>query len=92
MMKKLYIIPLILFVLTRLITGRAAQYPLSLTDKSKQEYFHSIPTSFSLSADQVDRLRDAATHLLYASPDFQRLVQDINGQIMTSPVGKVDDP
>jgi len=69
----------------------------SLPDKSKQEYFHSIPTSFSLSTDQVDRLRDAATHLLYASPEFQRLVRDMNGQIMTSPAGirpsgKEDNP
>jgi len=69
----------------------------SLPDKSKQEYFHSIPTSFSLSADQVDRLRDAATHLLHASPEFQRLIRDMNGQIMRSPVGirpsgKEDNP
>jgi len=54
----------------------------SLPEKTERDYFHSIPTSFSLQADQVDRLRDVAARLLFASPDFQRLVRDMDGNIL----------
>jgi len=59
----------------------------SLPKKTEMDYFHSIPTSFSLQADQVDRLRDVAARLLFASPYFQRLVRDMDGEIPRPPFG-----
>jgi NTE family protein len=52
----------------------------SLSDKTERNYFNGIPTMLSLPSDQVDRLRDVAAKLLYASPDFQRLVADMGGR------------
>jgi len=63
----------------------------SLPEKSEQEYFHSIPTSLSLSAYQVDRLRKVAAQLLYSSPEFKRLVHDVNGRI-TVPLAEKSIP
>lgn len=54
----------------------------SLAEKAERDYFHNIPTSLSLSADQVDRLREVAAKLLYSSPEFQRLVRDTGGKII----------
>lgn len=52
----------------------------ALPEKAERDYFHSIPTTLSLSPDQVDRLREVAAKLLHASPDFQRLIKDMNGR------------
>lgn len=57
----------------------------ALPDKAERDYFHGIPTTLSLPPEQVDRLRDVATKLLYASPDFQRLVADMGGRISSIP-------
>lgn len=57
----------------------------SLPEKSEQEFFHSIPTALSLSEKQVDRLRGVAAKLLYSSPDFQRLIRDMGGKVLTPP-------
>jgi len=54
----------------------------SLADKKEQEYFQNIPTSLSLSADQVDKLRNVAARLIYSSPEFQKLVRDTGGKII----------
>jgi NTE family protein len=69
----------------------------SLPEQTERDYFHGIPTTFSLPADQVDRLRDVAARLLYTSPDFQRLVADVGGKIPTpasrlQPAKARDDP
>ena len=53
----------------------------SLPDKKEREYFNDIPTTFSLPADQVDRLRDVAGRLLYLNEDFHKLLKDIEGRI-----------
>jgi NTE family protein len=55
----------------------------ALPEQAERDYFHGIPTTFSLTADQVDRLRETAARLLYASHDFQRLVADMGGRIPT---------
>jgi hypothetical protein len=52
----------------------------SLPEKKDREYFHRIPTTFSLSTEQVDRLREVAAKLLLASPDFKRFVVDMGGK------------
>jgi len=54
-----------------------------LPEKAERDYFHGIPTTLTLPEDQVDRLRSVAAKLLYTSPDFQRLIHDIGGIILT---------
>ena len=49
----------------------------ALPEQSERDYFQRIPTTFSLPAEQVDRLREVAPQLLAASADFQRLVHDM---------------
>jgi NTE family protein len=56
-----------------------------LTDKAELDYLNELPTSFSLSAEAVDRLRAAAGTIIMASPEFQRLLQDVGGKIVTAP-------
>jgi NTE family protein len=42
-------------------------------------FFNRIPTSFSVSDEQVDRLIAAGRELLRNNPDFQRFVADLDG-------------
>ncbi len=56
----------------------------ALSEKAERDYFHGIPTTLSLPPDPVDQLREVAAKLLYASPDFQRLVHDMGGRVVTS--------
>ncbi|WP_434033902.1 patatin-like phospholipase family protein [Cupriavidus sp. a3] len=53
-----------------------------LTDKTELDYLNQLPTSFSLSAEAVDRLRAAAGKIILASPDFQRLLRDVGATIV----------
>jgi NTE family protein len=56
---------------------------VSLEDIREQEtleYFNTVPTSFSLIDDQVDKLIEAGRELLRASPNFQELLDDIASQ------------
>lgn len=46
-------------------------------DAAERDYLNETPTSFVLSADQVDRLRAAAGVAIRASPEFQRLLHDL---------------
>lgn len=57
----------------------------SLPEREERDYFQSIPTTLSLSAEQVDRLREAAEKLLWGSPEFQRLTRDLRGKRVKSP-------
>jgi hypothetical protein len=50
-----------------------------LADKGEKPYLNELPTSFSLPPDAVDRLRATAGQM--ASPDFQRLIEDIGGKL-----------
>jgi len=45
-------------------------------DPEERRYFKRIPTSFTLSDKQVDRLREAGRQLLRDSPEFQQLLQE----------------
>jgi NTE family protein len=46
-----------------------------LRDEKERRYFNGVPTSFNLSDEVVDRLREVGRRLLRESPDFQRLVR-----------------
>ena len=45
----------------------------------KLKFFNLIPTSFSLSGEQVERLKSAGRELLRSNPDFQRFVAELGG-------------
>jgi NTE family protein len=45
-------------------------------DPDERRYFKHLPTSFTLTDKQVDRLREAGRRLLRESPDFQRLLRE----------------
>lgn len=53
----------------------------ALPNVQERAGFMDMPTSFNLSDEQVDRLRDAAKRILYNNPDFQRLVRDLGGSL-----------
>jgi NTE family protein len=57
----------------------------ALTDKAEFDYLNQQPTSFALSAEAVDRLRAAAGTAILASPEFQRLLKDIDAKIVAVP-------
>jgi NTE family protein len=46
----------------------------AIKDPEELRYFMDLPTSFSLSAEQVDRLRETGGRLLRESPEFRRLL------------------
>lgn len=48
-----------------------------LADAPERRYFLNLPTTLSLPAQDVDRLRSAAGRLLRDSPAFQRLVREL---------------
>jgi NTE family protein len=48
-----------------------------LPDPTERSYFKKLPTSFYLVPEAVDRLRDAAHRILRQSPEFQRLLKDL---------------
>jgi NTE family protein len=49
-----------------------------IDDLAERRYFKTLPTSFKLSAKQVDELRRAGRRLLRDSQDFQELVAELN--------------
>jgi NTE family protein len=48
-------------------------------EPKKRNFFNRIPTSFSLSDEQIERLIAAGHILLRNNPDFQRFVADLGG-------------
>lgn len=49
----------------------------AISDPQEKRYFRNLPTSFVLTDEQVDRLREMAGRLLRQSPDYQRLLRDL---------------
>ena len=49
----------------------------ALPDEGERAYFIDLPTSFKLSDEKVDKLRNAAHRILTQFGDFQRLVRDL---------------
>jgi len=52
----------------------------AIRDPKEREYFMNLPTSFVLSAEQVDHLREIAGRLLRQSPDYAMLVREMGGK------------
>ncbi|TLD43604.1 MAG: putative lipoprotein [Candidatus Jettenia ecosi] len=48
-----------------------------LKDDAEREYLKGLPTSFKLSAEQVDHLREVAHRILTESKDFQQLLAEL---------------
>ena len=46
-------------------------------EPEKQQYFNSIPTSYTLTDEQVDKLIAAGHQLLRENPDYQRFISDL---------------
>jgi NTE family protein len=46
-------------------------------DEKRRSYFKKLPTSFRLTAEEVDNLRSVAQRLLTESADYQRLLRDL---------------
>jgi len=59
----------------------------ALKDATERAYLNAQPTSFSLPAEAVDRLRAAAGTIIQSSPDFQRLLKDMGGATTAEPSG-----
>ncbi len=57
----------------------------ALKDMAEFEYLNSLPTSFVLPSEAVDRLRAAARKLVTDSPEFQRLLKELSSKIETAP-------
>jgi len=51
----------------------------SIQDAEERAYFNTVPTTFRLTDEQVDRLKDAGRQLLRDNPEYQRLVADMRG-------------
>jgi NTE family protein len=49
----------------------------ALTEKGERSYFKNLPTSFHLSFEAVDRLRAIARRILIHSPEFQKLLREL---------------
>lgn len=52
-----------------------------IADSEERRYFQNLPTSFSLSPEAVDGLRNVAGRVLRASPAYRRLVQALGGTV-----------
>jgi NTE family protein len=49
----------------------------ALKDEIEQMYFKRLPTSFKLTPEQVDKLRDVAHRILVQSEEFQKLLSEL---------------
>ncbi len=48
----------------------------ALKDEAERTYFKQLPTSFKLTPEEVDKLRDAAKKIMHQSQEFQKLLKD----------------
>jgi len=54
---------------------------IDFAQPEQRRFFNAIPTSFSLSEEQVDRLVEAGHELLRNNSDYQRLLADLGGAV-----------
>ena len=60
----------------------------ALEDPAERQYLNELPTSFVLSAEQVDHLRSAAQTIIFDSPDLKEALKDEDVHILdASPAG-----
>ena len=52
-----------------------------IVDPDERRFFENLPTSFALSPEAIDGLRDVAGRILHASPAYRRLVQALGGKL-----------
>jgi NTE family protein len=64
---------------------------VALDDAKERAYLNGLPTSFSLPAEAVDRLRAAAGAIITTSPEFQRLLRDAGAKLVV-PAGPPASP
>jgi NTE family protein len=62
----------------------------ALTDKAEFDYLNQQPTTFVLPPEAVDRLRAAAGRIILASPEFQRLLNDLGAKVVTADPKRAD--
>ena len=48
------------------------------THMTQRHHFKALPTSFALSDEQVDKLKDAAHRILSDSQEFQQFLHDLD--------------
>ena len=60
----------------------------ALKDKRELEFLNRQPTSFVLEAEAVDRLRAAGGTIIRESPEFQRLLKDLDARIVDTPAAE----
>ncbi|HXX81190.1 MAG TPA: hypothetical protein VEI46_06545 [Thermodesulfovibrionales bacterium] len=48
-----------------------------LRDEAERLYFKTLPTTFNLSDEEVDKIKDAAHRILAESEEFQRFLGDL---------------
>jgi NTE family protein len=53
----------------------------AIPDPKERAYFLDLPTSFVLSVDEVDRLREIAGRLMRESTDYQEFVRELGGTV-----------
>ena len=82
--------------IARLLSGPDAEiYTIdvsfsALADPKEREYLNQQPTTFVLPPEAVDRLRAAAGTILRSSPEFARLLKDLDARVVEAPkVGSV---
>ena len=57
----------------------------ALKDKNELEYLNRQPTTFVLEPEAVDRLRAAGATIIADSPEFKRLLKDLNARVVETP-------
>ncbi|MDM0037217.1 patatin-like phospholipase family protein [Variovorax sp. J22P271] len=57
----------------------------ALKDKAELDYLNRQPTTFVLPDEAVDRLRAAAGTIISGSPEFKRLLKDVDGSLVSEP-------
>lgn len=61
-------------------------------DAAERTFLNQTPTSFALTDEQVDRLRQAAGVILRTSPEYQRLLKEIGGTTADEAVSTSGQP
>ena len=51
----------------------------AIPDPKERAYFMNLPTSFVLTPEEVDRLRDVAGRLLRQSPEYESILRELGG-------------